>query len=53
MDLRLQGGDFAPNCHFWVALTVLHVTGLQVRGYVPRLIEAFHLLEEGPTVCPP
>jgi len=47
------GGDFATNGHFWVALTVLHVTGLQVRRYVFRLIEAFHLLEEGPTVCPP
>jgi len=33
-------------------LTVLHVIGLQVRRYVFRLIEAFRLLEEGPTVCP-
>jgi len=32
---------------------VLHVTGLQVRGYVFRLLEAFGLLEEGHTVCPP
>ena len=31
-------------------MTVLHVTGLQVRGYVFRLIEAFRLLKEGPTV---
>ena len=27
--------------------------GLQVRGYVSQLSEAFHLLEEGPTMCPP
>jgi len=47
------GGDCAPNCHFWVALTVLHITGLQVRLYVFRLIEAFRLLEEEPTVCLP
>jgi len=45
-------GDFVPNRHFWVALTVLHVTDLHVRGYVFRLIEAFHILQEGPTVCP-
>ena len=37
--------------HFWVPLTVLH--GLQIRGYVSRLIKAFRLLQEGPTVCPP
>jgi len=46
-------GDFATNGQFWVALMVLHVIGLQVRRYVFRLIEAFHLLEEGPTLCPP
>jgi len=41
------------NGHFWVALTVLDVTGLQARRYVFRLIKAFRLLEEGLTVCTP
>ena len=46
-------GWFCPKPPFLVALTVLHVTCLQVRGYVSRLIKAFRLLQEGPTVCPP
>jgi len=28
-DSNVTSGDFAPNRHFWVAMTVLHVTGLQ------------------------
>jgi len=41
-------GDFAPQTAiFWVALTGVRVTGLQVMGYVS------HLLEEGPAVWPP
>jgi len=31
----------------------LRVTGLEVRGYIFRLSQAFRLSEEGPTVCPP
>jgi len=44
-------GWFCPKPPFLLALTVLHVTCLQVRGYVFRLI-AFRLVQEGPTVCP-
>ena len=30
----LRGGDFAPNRHFWVVLTGLRLTRLQLTGYV-------------------
>jgi len=37
MKISLKRVTLPPNRHFWVALTGLHVTDLQVSGYVFRL----------------
>jgi len=47
----LKGAIFAPKLPSSGCFDT-SVTGLQVKGYVFRPISAFHLLEEGPTVCP-